>query len=238
MEDQKIFNTDQVSWYEDDNNQLDYQVAFEEADSFQADRSIQKDETNDVEPEGRQVDVQELLKERDKKWKERLKKSRAAAYSKGVEQGKEQGYQEAKEEFKQKEKQLETMFEQAHKEWHERHEALNPGLLDLSFEIAEEIVGIPVENPEIRELMKEELSVLLHGAEEEVKPLLRVCESDYQYVKDLVEKYAPEATLTIRVSEDCNPGEFEFETDKKMVVYRFKEILNDFRENLSLPSWK
>ncbi|NGP87402.1 hypothetical protein [Fodinibius halophilus] len=238
MEDQKIFNTDQVSWYEDDDNQLDYQVAFEEAESFKTDPLVQEGVNETDEPQQQQVDVKELLRERDQKWKERIKKSRAAAFSKGVEQGKQQGYEQAEKEFKQKEQQLEMMFEKAHMEWHARHEALNPGLLDLVFEIVEEIVGLPVENPAIRESLEEELSVLLHGAEEEIKPLVRVSESDYKFVEELVEKYAPEATLTIRVSEDCNPGEFEFETDKKMVVYRFKEMLNDFRENLSLPSWK
>jgi len=134
--------------------------------------------------------------------------------------------------------QLAQIIEKAHHDWKERHRLLNPGLLDLVFDMVEKIVGLPVENPAIREQLEEKLSGLLHETEDQIKPQLWVSQKDYRFVEDLVQKYAPELSLSIRISEECNPGEFEFETKKETVVHRFKEKLTDLREKMTLPSWR
>lgn len=236
MEEQKILNTEQINWYEEEDNELNYQIAFDGNDGLGS--NGEEETESDDKGEQEQVDVKTLLRERDQKWKKRLKKAREISFAKGVEEGRKKGYRKAEEEIDEKLETLRGIFEQAHKKWLERHRALNPGLLDLTFDLVEEIVGIPVENPQIRETLEEELSELLHEAENRLKPVLWVSKEDYNFVENLVKKYAPEISINIRVSKEYNPGEFEFETEKKTVVYSFKEMLHDFRENISLPSWK
>lgn len=232
MESQKIINTDQISWYEDDSSRLDYKEVFQ-------DKKIEREHGKTVaDKETEKAYIKALLRENDKKWKKRLKKARQVAFAKGREKGIETGYERAEEEIDEKLGRLEMLLEQGHQKWLSRHESLNPGLLDLVFEMVEEIVGLPVENPEIRSTLEEELVPLLHEAESNFKPILRISEYDYRFIEELVEKYAPETAINIRIHEDFNTGEFEFETDKKTVVYSFKEMLNDFREKISLPSWK
>lgn len=233
MEDQKVLNTEEINWYEEDENRLDYKIAFGD-NGYRIDK---KDDTEDA-PEQQQVDVKKLIKKRDEKWEKRLEKARREAFEKGREQGQQEGFEQAEQEIDDKLTRLEQLVEQAHQDWKERHRTLNPGLLDLVFDMVEEIVGLPVENPKIREQLEDELSLLLHETEDEIKPLLWVSESDYRFVEQMVEKYAPELSLSIRIREDCNPGEFEFETEEETVVHRFREKLTDLKENLSLPSWK
>lgn len=235
MNDQKILNGDQINWYEDDDNRLDYRTAFESDGIIKNGHS---EDATEPEAQNEQVDVRALLKERDERWKKRLKKISEDSFKKGFEKGEQQGIERARDEMDERFDKLERMFKKAHKEWVRRHEALNPGVLDLIFDIVETVVDIPLAHVQMEEHLEKELSALLHSIDEDVKPVLNICEEDYEFVAKLVEKYAPEVTVEIRKSSDCNPGEFEFDTDKETVVYKFKEMVGDFKENLTLPTWK
>ncbi|SHG14999.1 hypothetical protein SAMN05443144_12033 [Fodinibius roseus] len=235
MEEPKILHDEQLSWYEEEDRRLDYQVAFENQDYTENKGAAKKAERTGNKED---TDVKKLLRERDRMWKKRLQKAREAAFREGLEKGKKEGISEAREEINEKIKGVEHILDHAHLEWKRRQEAINPGLLDLVFELVEKIVGLPVENPEIRNKLDEELSNLLHEADTSVKPVIWICESDYEYVEGLVNTYAPEVTVSIRSSDKYNPGEFAFDTEKETVVYNFKEMLRDFRETISLPSWR
>lgn len=238
MQEKKILHNEQLSWYNDNDDQrmLNYQLAFEEQNS-QVEQEEEKEQFTPDEKE-ETIDAGALLRKRDHKWKKRLQRARKAAYQKGVEEGHQEGLVQAREEIDGKIERLEAILSQSHKEWQQRKQKLIPGLLDLVFDLAEMIVGLPVENPKVRESMEEELSTLLHEADKEIKPIVWVSESDYAYVEKLVEKYATEVMVNIRISKTYNPGEFAFDTDRETVVRDFKEMLNDFRKSLSLPSWQ
>ena len=241
MESSRIFNTEEVEWQRGGSEQLNYQVVFE-GNGREPGGSQGRPEEDTPEASNeqtlRQEDLKELLSQRDRKWKIRMKNAREVAFKKGLERGKKQGFARAEREIDRKIRGLEGMLAEAHEEWRHRQEALAPGLLDLVFDMVEKVVGIPFEDRRLRDKMEEELAGLLHQADSTVKPVLSVSERDYAYAQELLEKYAPELSLSIRTTERCNPGEFEFETDRETVVYRFKEQLRDFRDNLNLPSWE
>ncbi|MDR8394255.1 hypothetical protein NC796_24110 [Aliifodinibius sp. S!AR15-10] len=229
MQNQKILDSDQISWYSEEKAQLDYEMIFNEAGEAAREEEKRKEE---------EVDFKKLLRERDRKWKMRLKKAREHAYAEGFEEGKQKGRQEARAEIDDRLTALQGIVEASHKEWEKRQKLLDPGLLDLVFDLAESILGIPVENPAIREKLDEELGALLQRVGDHATPLLWVSETDYEYVEQLKSKYNAQASVNIQVSEECNPGEFKFETDQKTVVCDFREMLHNFKQNLSLPSWQ
>lgn len=229
MDEQKIIGTGELNWYDEERAQLDYQMIFDQND--------ESDKKEQQEKAPSEIDIKALLRERDHKWKTRLKKAREHAFSKGYEEGRRQGLEQGRSEIEEQLSGLERSFEEAHIEWKKRQKLLDPGLLDLVFDIAETILELPVENPAIRVKLEQEISSLLHRMDEEVKPFLWISESDYEYVQEMKEEYLSESSVNIQISEECNPGEFKFETDQKTVVYSFKKMLDDFRNNLSLPSW-
>lgn len=231
MEDQKILDTEQISWYDEERAQLDYQMIFDNNEE------AAESEKEKEQKEAQQVDVKALLRERDRKWKKRLKKAREHAFSKGYEEGRKQGLEQGRSEVDERIRGLETTLEDAHEEWKRRQELLDPGLLDLVFDIVESILEIPVENPAIREKLDQEISSLLYQMDDQGTPFLWVSECDFSYVQKLKEKHLSESSVNIQVSDECNPGEFKFETDRKTVVYSFRKMLDDFRNSLSLPSW-
>jgi len=235
MNDQKILSGDEISWYEDEETCLDYRMVFE-GDEVVGNERDKKSLKSEQEEEN--VNVRALLKERDEKWKKRFKKVNEETFKKGFQRGEQHGIEQTRKEMDERFARLEDLFKKAHEEWVNRQDALNPGMLDLVFDIVETVVDLPMEHVTMKEHLEKELSVLLYNIDEGIKPVLNICEEDYNFVAELVEKYAPKITIDIRKSDNYNPGEFEFDTDKETVVYKFKEIVKDFRENLTLPTWK
>jgi len=235
MNEQNIYNGDQINWYVDDEVRLDYRMAFEIDGMI---KNGQDNDSSDPEEQNEVVDVRALLKERDEKWKKRLKKVNEDSFKRGFKKGEQQGFEQARKEMDERFENLELMFKQAHEEWVKRHEVLNPGVLDLVFDIVTAIVDIPIDHTKMKEHLEKELSVLLHNLDKDVKPVLIICEEDYEFVAKLVKKYAREVTVDIKKSSNCNPGEFELDTNKETVVYKFKEMVGDFKDDLTLPTWK
>jgi len=45
-------------------------------------------------------------------------------------------------------------------------------------------------------------------------------------------------SINIQISKECNPGEFKLENNRETIIHNFRVMLKDFKESLSLPSWK
>lgn len=225
----KVIDNDRITWNQKDSAKLDYRMIFEDHDA-EKERMIK---------EQKKAEIREILKENDVEWELKLKRTSEEAYQKGLSQGMEKGYQGAQNKIDEKFRFLEKAFAGAYEEWSQRQKKLEPGLIDTVFCLAEKIVGIPVENEKIRIRMEEELSGLLRRVDSESRPTLLVSKCDYDFVAELIKKNKSEPLVHLGVGNECNPGEFVFETEREMVVHKFRLILDEFRKNLkSIPSWK
>lgn len=224
----KIIENKKINWNDLENSKLNYQMIFEE--------KVEALEKEEAEEEG--LDIVEVLSRKEREWKKKLEEACKEAYAHGIEEGRKRGVEEARTEIDGKLATLENAFSKAHEEWKEKQKFLEPGMLDLAFEITEAILEIPVENPAIRTKLEEEIAPLLHKIDENSKSVLWISESDFTYIEKLVEEYAPGSPITIRISQECNPGEFELETSRETIVRSYEKILGDFKDSLSLPSWK
>lgn len=233
MKNQKVLQSAQINWYEDDNARLNYQMIFNEQDSDDAtNQKKNKEERIDNE-----LRIHEVVTERDQKWKIKVQNTKEKAFSEGFEQGKKEGLEQARSEIDSKIAMLHSAIERGVDEWKKRQELVDPGLLDVAFDIAEAILGVPVENPEIRRSLELSLGPLLEQIEDQSKPVLLVAESDFEYIKQLKSDYAPNKFLSIRIDDACKPGEFTFESNDEKVIQHCKETLSDFRKKLPIPGW-
>lgn len=223
----KILNDDQINWQNKNSSRLSYEMIFRESSS--------KPESEDEEEE---LDIEALLEKKDREWQETLDKTREEAYSQGVEDGLKAGYEKAGSEIDSRIENLEEAFRKAHAEWQTRQKFIDSGLLDLVFEITENILGIPVENPAIQEKIEKELGALFQKIDEKTKPVLLISEEDYEFAKRLKERVSPATSVAIVPDKNFNTGEFSLETNHETVVHKFQTMLKDFKDSLSLPSWK
>lgn len=225
MKNQRVLDKTQVNWYDDDSMRLNYQMIFNE-------RALEAPE------EQPKQDISEVIAERDLRWKNKLKIAREESFSKGYDEGFATGKDEATKEIDRKLNGIKTALTQAQEAWSEQQKLLQPGVLDMAFDIAESILGIPVENPEIRQTLDTKLGRLLQKVDESARPMLWISASDFEYVNQLKEEYAPNTPINIKIGEGINPGEFKLETRNETVIQNFKDMMTDFRQNLTLPSWK
>lgn len=221
----KVFSNNQIKWQDGEDTRLNFRMLFQEKKEEEEKLQFDSDE------------LLERLSKRDEKWKKRLRQEKEKAYLEGVEAGKKEGFSKAEAEVDSKIKVLKSAVAQGHQEWRERQQLLEPGVMDLTFEICEAILGIPLEREELSKNLEEQLISIFRKLDRESRPVVKVSSCDLDLVKKLQEVHAPEMTMYIEADEECNPGEFELETDQETIVHKFREMLKEFKKNLSLPSW-
>ncbi|MEX2479030.1 MAG: FliH/SctL family protein [Gracilimonas sp.] len=225
MRSQKVLNNDQVKWYDGGQTRLNYQMIFNEVE--------EKEEASGVDFE----ELEARLNERDQSWKIKLQAEKEKAFAAGFETGRSDGLEAARNEIDGKLEVIRSAIEKGHEEWRQRQEMIEPGILDLAFEISETILGIPVKNKKVRQNLTNKLTPIFRKLDQGSKPILKVSAYDLEHVQELKEEYASKITMFIESDEACNPGEFELDTDDETIVLKFKEMLKEFKKNLGLPSW-
>lgn len=240
MKTQRVLDENQINWYKNDSTRLNFKMLFgeeQESEVITAEERVPRDYSEPVSPNAEEL-VKKAQEDRDQKWKIKVEKTRSEAHLAGYEEGYKAGFEQAQQEIEEKLTVVQQMIEQGQNEWKKRQELIDPGVLDLAFEIAEAIIGVPIEHPDLRNTLELSLGPLLERIDNQSKPVLLVAESDYEYILKLKEEYVPETFVKIRVSEDCQPGEFHFESTQEVVVKNVKQTLRDFRKNIPVPTWK
>lgn len=223
----RLLDQDDVQWQKESVSRLNYDMIFDNSPNVDESEELRK----------QKEELENKLVEQEKKWQARLRKMEVEAFEKGFQKGKVTGKTEAEAEIDQKLLGIEEILTSAHNEWKDVQTLLEPGILDLSFEIAEEILKLPLEHDELRERLSEEVHSLLQKMDDGSKAAINISKSDYEMIESLVEEYRNRVTVHLTMEEDCNPGEFKFETKRETIVKDFKLQLQDFKDALNLPSW-
>lgn len=235
MKTPRVLDNKKINWYKENNTKLNYKMLFTESEVPPEVLELEEAEVVELTPEEQ---IQQARIDRDRKWKLKVEKTREEAYSDGYEEGKAAGYMHAQFDLEKKLDFINDTIERGFNEWKKRQELLDPGILDIAFEIAEAILGFPVEHPEIRKKLELTLGPLLERIDNQSKPVLLVAEPDYEYIQLLKEEYAPNTFIKVRVDPSCRSGEYRFESTDEVVVQNVKNTLKEFRKNLPVPTWE
>jgi len=207
---------------------LNYQMIFEENDP-------QKDGKN---TEEKLYETEELLEKKESIWQKNLEKACEEAYQKGIKEGEKDGYKRASAEVDDKINTLEKAFEDAHNQWLNNREEIVSHLISTAFDITEAIIGVkPKQGSNVEEKLKSELNELMQKLDQECKTDLYVSADDMSIIQNLLNHYENELSVKVHVLDSCEQGEFIVENSKMKVVKKFKNLLSDFKESLSIPDW-
>lgn len=223
----RFLGQDEVKWQKESVSRLNYDMIFDNSPDVDESEELRKQKD----------ELEQKLVEQEKRWQACLRKMEVEAFEKGFQKGRVTGKTEAEAEIDQKLLGIEETLTRGHQEWQEIQTLLEPGILDLSFEIAEEILKLPLEHEELRERLTEEVHSLLQKMDDGSKAAIHVSQSDYEMIESLVEEYRNRLTVHLTMEAECKPGEFKFETKRETVVKDFKLQLQDFKDALNLPSW-
>jgi len=223
----RFLDQDDVQWQKESVSRLNYDMIFDNKPDVDESEELRK----------QKEELENKLVEQEKNWQARLRKMEVEAFEKGFQKGKVTGKTEAEAEIDQKLSGIEEILTSAHQEWREVQALLEPGILDLSFEVAEEILKLPLENKDLKGRLSEEIHSLMQKMDDGSKTAINVSKSDYEMIESLVEEYRNRLTLHLKMDDDLNPGEFKFETKRETIVKDFKLQLQDFKGALNLPLW-
>jgi len=225
----KVIDRDSFAWRDDNRSRLNYHMIFDEN---------WKDPEEEAKEEKRiQPNVEEILAKRRIEEERRLADVRQKAFEEGLATGRQEGLATAKSEMQSKIAVIERALREAHQAWARNQELLKPGVLQLVFEVAEAVIGVPNRSAELKKHLENELVPLLEALDKASQPVLWVSEDDYQFVDHLVEQYSAKSGLMLRVGNTCKPGEYQLESNRQKVVRDYKMLLNDFRDSLMLPEF-
>lgn len=232
--DSKIIDTDNLLVNAEECQRLSYDMLFSDNGQSNgnghAGKNQEKNGSDDIESR------KAYRKELELKWKRRLEESREKAFRQGVEEGKKQGGADARESMEQ---QVETL-QRALKETSDRIDSLlddlKPHMAAMVFDITEQIIGLPIKSESLRKEVAGEIRMILASVEEDVKVRLTVSSADYGFIvralKDI--SHAPKIEITRSDSLKC--GEYALDTQRERIIKSFNEMLDDFREKLSLEN--
>lgn len=235
MKNPRVLDNEQINWYKENSTKLNYKMLFNEKKVSNEILELQEAEAVELSPE---EILEQARIERDQKWRFKVNKTKEDAYAQGYEEGKAAGYMHAQYDLEGKLDFINSTIEKGLKEWKKRQELLDPGILDLAFEIAETILGFPVEHVELKNKLESTLGPLFENIDDQSKPILVVSESDYEYIQLLKEKYAPNSFIKVRIDQTCRSGEYRFESTREVIVQNVKNTLKEFRKTLPIPTWE
>ncbi len=219
----KVLENDEINWFGSNVSRLNYEMIFREPEE---------------KPVGlNEAEIEKILQDRDSQWLQKLKKGRDEAYKAGFNDGHSAGCEAAGKEIDSKTAALRDVIVKAHEEWSELMKTVEPGLLNLAFDMAEKILEIPIENEKIREKMEGELRSLLQKVDENNRIEVRVSESDFAFAEDIFKEYSSELSIRLSVCDNCLPGEFEFETAHESVLHKFRKMLKQFKNSAAVTEW-
>src|SRR6056297_1049703 len=168
----RLLDQDDVQWQKESVSRLNYDMIFDNSPNVDESEELRKQKD----------ELENKLVEQEKKWQARLRKMEVEAFEKGFQKGKVTGKTEAEAEIDQKLLGIEEILTSAHNEWKDVQTLLEPGILDLSFEIAEEILKLPLEHDELRERLSEEVHSLLQKMDDGSKAAINISKSDYEMI--------------------------------------------------------
>ena len=225
----KLIYKENLDLDSDESTRLSYNVVFREPEMKQ---EIVEQEEQEVKKE-----LKNALEQQRHEFENKLsvEKEQAAqqAYQKGLTAGKKEAQQTItasldtfKEALNQVESKVETLTEQ-----------LNPGITTMVFDLAEKILQIPIESPQLRNTIQKEVRQVFETLDNELAVKIAVSPQDVSTIEELTNHLNMEK-ITINEDKNLNPGEYTIETSEKTIERKFKKILNDIRRNTDLEEWE
>ncbi|SMO59408.1 FliH/SctL family protein [Fodinibius sediminis] len=174
------------------------------------------------------------LQELQDKWKQKIAVAQEEAYQKGWEEGQQAGREEALSSMEQHLAPLQEAMGAMDQEINSLIEELKPYMATMTFDIAEKILDIPLDDKELREKVSAEIRNTLSAIDREIMIKITVSEKDYGYVVRKMKDVPHSNYLQISGSDKLKTGEYTIDTEKESIVKNFKKMLRDFREKVAL----
>lgn len=183
------------------------------------------------------VDYQEVIERNNLEWTRRVNETRQIAIKEGYDAGLTDGETLARKRIDEQIHHFEATLTELDKRLQQTIEEIKPGIVSLVFDLAEKVIGVPVENEKLKVWVVDTIRHTLESITEHSKIKITVAEADYDSVKELIDKLPDLKKVTVNYSGSLNPGEFEIDSPHHAVLNDFSKKLEDLRIAAPLNDW-
>ncbi|TNE71801.1 hypothetical protein EP331_08470 [bacterium] len=184
-----------------------------------------------------EVDYQEVLERNNLEWTRRVNETRQLAIKEGYDAGLTDGETQARKRIDEQLHHFEAALMEIDRRLHQTIEEIKPGIVSLVFDMAEKVIGVPVENDSLKTWVVDTVRTTLETITDHSKIKITVAEADYDAVKELMEKLPEFKKVTVTYTGRLNPGEFEIDSPHHAVLNSFSKKLDDLRAAAPLNDW-
>lgn len=214
-----ILDPEKIRWFDPEESRLDYKMIFEEHNGASSGSHLREEEV-------------ERLKQREREWEERLEATRTEAYQLGLREGRDQGVARERERLQPAIEELRAGAEEAGKASRERWRVLEQQLVGLAFQLAEKVMDVELDEPDLRARLEGSLSGMMDRLQDRTEPRLVVHPDDLEPIRDLVDETGLMDQLQLKTDESYRRGEYRIETRKEVLVATYRELLDELKRDL------
>jgi flagellar biosynthesis/type III secretory pathway protein FliH len=218
MADVRLIFREQLQYQAKDKTKLSYEELFEEKP------------TEDV-------DYQDVIERNNLEWTRRLNETRQLAIKEGYQAGFSDGEAKARQRIDEQLNHFENALMELDQRLRNTIEEIKPGVTSLVFDMAEKVIGVPVENEQLQLWVQESVKKTLDSISENTKIEILVSEYDYESIVTLMEKTPGIDKIKVNYSKTFKPGEFKIESSHDVTVNNFSKKMADLRKSIPLQDW-
>jgi flagellar biosynthesis/type III secretory pathway protein FliH len=225
----KLIYKERLDFDEKDSTRLSYDVVFRQPE-------IER-EQQEAEEEANREELQQALEEQEQQWQQRLEQVRQQAQQEGYERGLQEGQQQAHQMVQERLTVFEQALDQAGNKVEAVVEQLAPGVTSMIFEVAEKVIGIPLNHSQLRERVRREVRATLDRLDESLRIQVYVSPNDFESIQQITNQYQ-NRNIHVQADDTLQPGEYFVETNQEAVVRNFQKALRDMRDDLRVEDWR
>lgn len=219
----------------EDCQRLSYDMLFDDSE-FQNGNGHAKNKENGRDERKSEEEHQQELQKLEEEWKQKFEQAKEEAFQQGLEEGKEQGKEEALESMEEQMDAVKDALESSNNRVNNLLEELKPHMATMVFDVAEQIIGLPVKSEALKEKVATEIRKILTAIEKDIQVNVVVAATDYGFIVRALKDLPNAEHIEITSTESLNPGEYSIDTHNERIVKSFKKMLDDFREKLALEN--
>lgn len=225
----KLIYKERLDFDEKDSTRLSYDVVFRQPE-------IEREEV-EAEEKANLEELQQAVEENDRQWQQRLEEVRSQAQKEGYQRGLQEGQQQARQIIQERLGTFQQALDDAGNKVEQLVSELAPGVTTMIFEVAEKIIGIPLNHPQLRERVRREVRSTLERLDESLRIQVYVSTNDYESVQQITNQYQ-NRNIHVQADDTLQPGEYFVETNQEAVVRNFQKSLRDMRDDLRVEDWR
>ena len=184
-----------------------------------------------------EVDYQEVIERNNIEWTKRMNDTRQLAVKEGYDAGLNDGETKARIRIDEQLHHFENALMELDRRLQQTIEEIKPGITSLVFDLAEKVIGVPVDNEGLKNWVVESVSTALEEIGDHTKVEIEVSEADYDSIKEVIEKLPELKKIKLNYSASILAGEFRIETPHNVIMNNFAKKLADLRLAAPLADW-